>query len=51
MGKVTDLAAWKAAHPAREALRWHQATESILRSNLRIAAAVQRLVWTTFWRL
>lgn len=51
MGKITNLAAWRAAHPAKAGLSLHEAAESILKSNLRILAAMQRLAWRSFWRL
>lgn len=43
---IIDLAAYRAAlRPAvSEACRWHEAAESILRSNIRIAAAWQRVM-------
>lgn len=48
---IIDLAAYRAAlRPAvAKACHWHEAAESILRSNIRIAAAWQRVVLRTFW--
>ena len=43
---ITDLAAYRAKldAPAKEAVRWHEAGESILHSNLKIAFAWQRML-------
>ena len=45
-GKITDLAAWRAAHakPITDACRWSEAIETVLTTNLRIAFAWQRTV-------
>jgi hypothetical protein len=51
MGKVTNLAAWRAAHPAHDAVHWHKTFEDIACSNLRIFSALQRAMWRAFWRL
>ena len=46
MDKITDLAAWKAAHakPIADACRWSEAFETVLTTNFRIAFAWQRTV-------
>lgn len=43
--KITDLAAWRAAHarPINDACRWSEAIETVLTTNLRIAFAWQRM--------
>lgn len=42
--KITDLAAWRAAHsrPITDACRWSEAIETVLTTNLRIAFAWHR---------
>lgn len=44
MNKVTDMAAWRAAHarPISDACRWSEAIETVLTTNLRMAFAWQR---------
>lgn len=37
--------------PAREALRWHEAVESVTASNLKIMCAWQRMLWRAMWGL
>lgn len=51
MGDVINLAAYRAAmRPAvSEACRWHEAVESITRSNIRLAAAWQRVFLRTLF--
>ena len=44
MNKVTDMAAWRAAHarPISDACRWSEAIETVLTTNIRVAFAWQR---------
>lgn len=46
MNKVTDMAAWRAAHarPISDACRWSEAFETIALTNLRVGFAWQRMV-------
>lgn len=48
---IIDLAAYRAAmRPAvSRACHWHESAESILRSNIRICAAWQRVLLRAFW--
>ncbi|NMG71836.1 hypothetical protein [Parazoarcus communis] len=51
MGIVIDMTAYRAAmRPAvSDACRWHAAIESITRSNIRLAAAWQRVLIRTWF--
>lgn len=44
--KITDLAAWRAAHarPITDACRWSEVVETVLTTNLRVVFAWQRTV-------
>ena len=46
MNKVTDMAAWRAAHarPISDACRWSEAVETVLTTNVRMAFAWQRVL-------
>ena len=52
-GKITDLAAWRAAHarPVNEVLTWHAICERLVIAQLRILAAWQREWVRAVWRV
>jgi len=49
MGIVLQLRPQRPA--VAEACRWHEATESIAASNLKILCAWQRMLWRAWWGL
>lgn len=50
--KITDLAAWRAAHarPISDACRWSQGFETIFTAHVRLAFAWHRTILRAMWR-
>lgn len=51
--KVTDMAAWRAAHarPINDVCRWSQAVEAVAAMHLRLLFAWQRTILRAIWRI